>query len=199
LNIARYLSSAPSKLGSLRIYFTTLTAVVLLPALLFGGGTLALGRGGSNHPDGTAVSGAGLLRFPTAWLWTSRPVRYLLFGGALIIAAVAVATAVMVDNFRDRALADTERELKNTALILAGQIDRKFQAIELIEASISERVQSLQIMSSEQLERQMSGPDVHRTLSDKISGLPYIDAVSRSLLPISPTGTDSLRSNRTRN
>ena len=118
------------------------------------------------------------MRFPTAWLWTNRPIGCLLLGGALIITAVAVATALMVDNFRDRALADTERELKNTALILAGQIDRKFQAIDLIQASMSERIQSLQITSSEQFERQMSGLDVHRTLSDKISGLPYIDAIA---------------------
>src|SRR5947209_4925632 len=111
--------------------------------------TLGFARGDRPDPDEAAVSSAGLLRFPAAWLWTSRPVRYLLLGGALIITAVAVGTAVMVDNFRDRALADTQRELKNTALILAGEIDRKFQAIELIEASLSERIQSLQISSSE--------------------------------------------------
>lgn len=51
--------------------------------------------------------------------WRNRPVRYVIFCGALLIAAIAVGTAMIVGDVSNRALLDTERELKNTALILA--------------------------------------------------------------------------------
>jgi hypothetical protein len=62
----------------------------------------------------------------------------------LFIAAIAVCTAAMVDSFRDRVLADIERELKNTALILAEQIDRSFQAID----SVVVKVRSLEFLQA---------------------------------------------------
>jgi hypothetical protein len=80
-------------------------------------------------------------------VWHNRPIRYLILCGVLIIAAIVAATAIMVGNLRDRALSESERELKNTALILAEQIDRTFQAIDLIQSSVIEKIQSLGIAS----------------------------------------------------
>ena len=92
------------------------------------------------------------------------PIRWLIFGGVLLIAAIAVALTLMIGNFRDRALAESERELKNTALILAHQVDRSFQALELVQRGVLDRIQSLGIQSSESYARQVSGEDVHRML-----------------------------------
>ena len=116
-------------------------------------------------------------------VWRNRPIRYLILCGVTLIAAIVVSTAIMVGHFRDRALADSERELKNTALILAEQFDRSFQAIELVQSSVVEKVQSLGIASSEDFARQMSGQDVNVLLKASISGLVQ-PTPSRSSMPM---------------
>jgi diguanylate cyclase (GGDEF)-like protein/PAS domain S-box-containing protein len=110
--------------------------------------------------------------------WHNRPIRYLILCGVLIIAAIVAATAMMVGNLRDRALSDSERELSNTALILAEQLDRSFQAIDLVQTSIIEKIQALGIASSEDYARRMSGQDVHLMLKASTSGLLQAYAIS---------------------
>jgi diguanylate cyclase (GGDEF)-like protein/PAS domain S-box-containing protein len=107
-----------------------------------------------------------------------RPIRSLAFLGVLLVAAIVIGIGMATQTFRDRALANSERELKNTALILAEQTDRAIQSIDLVASSVIELMQSLGIASNEDLERRMSGQDVQFLLKDKISGLPHIDAVS---------------------
>src|SRR5712691_6108265 len=58
----------------------------------------------------------------------SRAVGLLVICGLSLAAVVAAATAVMVIDLRERSLAASERELKNTALVLAEQTDRAFHA-----------------------------------------------------------------------
>ena len=53
-----------------------------------------------------------------------RPIRSLALFGVLLVAAIVIGIAMATQTFRDRALANSERELKNTALILAEQTDR---------------------------------------------------------------------------
>jgi diguanylate cyclase (GGDEF)-like protein len=110
--------------------------------------------------------------------WRNRPIRYLILCGVALIAAIMVGTAIMVGNLRNRALSESERELKNTALILAEQIDRTFQAIDLVQSSVIEKIQSLGITSSEDYSRRMSSEDVHLMLKASTSGLVQIYALS---------------------
>ena len=110
--------------------------------------------------------------------WRNRPIRYLILCGVLIIAAIVVSTVMMVDNLRARALSESERELKNTALILAEQIDRTFQAIDLVQSSVIEKIQSLGIASSVDYVRRMSSEDVHLMLKASTSGLVQAYAIS---------------------
>jgi hypothetical protein len=42
------------------------------------------------------------------------PIRWLILGGMLLIAAIAIGATVMAGNFRERALRNSERELENT-------------------------------------------------------------------------------------
>jgi diguanylate cyclase (GGDEF)-like protein/PAS domain S-box-containing protein len=111
-------------------------------------------------------------------VWRNRPIRYLIICGMTLIAAIVVSTAIMVDNLRDRALRDSERELKNTALIMADQVDRAFQAIDLVQSSVVEKIKSLGVSSSEDYARLMSGSDVHLMLKDSTSGLVQAYAIS---------------------
>ena len=84
----------------------------------------------------------------------------------------------MVSNLRDRALFESERELKNTALILSDQIDRSLQAVDLVQSSVIEKIQALGISSSEDFAHRMSGEDVHVMLKTSISGVVQAYAIS---------------------
>jgi signal transduction histidine kinase len=108
----------------------------------------------------------------------SRPIQLLLVCGLVLVAAIAISTAFLLSNLREQALADSERELQNIALVLAEQADRTFQALELVQTSLIERMQSHGIDSREEYQREVSGHDMHLILKDKIDTLPQVDAVA---------------------
>jgi diguanylate cyclase (GGDEF)-like protein len=108
----------------------------------------------------------------------SRAILLLVFGCIVVAAAVTATMVLLLSNLRDRAIADSERELQNTALVLAAQTDRAFQAVDLVESGVVERMQSLAIVSSEDFDRGMSTYETNVVLKDKLSGLPHIDVVA---------------------
>lgn len=65
------------------------------------------------------------------------PIHWLILCGVLLIAAIVVGTAVMVGNFRERALSSSERELENTVLLLARHFDQQLEDAEVIQNSWS--------------------------------------------------------------
>ena len=107
----------------------------------------------------------------------SRVVRWIVIFGIVLIGTIVAATGLMLQNLRDRELAESEHQLNNLTFILAEQIDRSFQSIELIQTAVIERMRSLGIASPEDYERQMSGRDTYQHLKDQIGGLPYVDAL----------------------
>src|SRR4029450_8489918 len=60
----------------------------------------------------------------------SRPALLLILSGVLLIVAIGLFAGLTVYQLRDRALAKAERELSNTALILAEHSNGIFQSIE---------------------------------------------------------------------
>jgi PAS domain S-box-containing protein len=108
----------------------------------------------------------------------SPAIRSLIAAGVALVLLIVIGSVMLVLDFRARALADAERELTNTALILAEQADRTFQSLDVVQTSVIERMQAMGVDSSEDMARLMSTPDVHQMLKDKISGLPHIDAVT---------------------
>jgi diguanylate cyclase (GGDEF)-like protein/PAS domain S-box-containing protein len=107
-----------------------------------------------------------------------RPAHLLVICGLLLAVAVIAGSVVMMTDLRDRALDASERELKNTALILAEQTDRAFQAVDLMQSGIVERLSALGIASAEDFERAMSGHDVHLSLKDRARGLPHVGSIT---------------------
>jgi diguanylate cyclase (GGDEF)-like protein len=106
------------------------------------------------------------------------PIHWLILCGVLLIAAIVVGTAVMVGNFRERALVSSERELENTVLLLARHFDQQLEDAEVIQNSLVEHVYAAGIASPEDYRRQMSGRDVHLMLKAKLSALSYVGAVN---------------------
>src|SRR4051812_23497839 len=108
----------------------------------------------------------------------SRPIRRLVICGVLLIAATVIGTAITIDRFRERALANSERELENTALLLARHFDQHLEDLEVIQKNLVESVLAAGITSRQGYERQMSSLDTHMMLKTKISALPNVGAIN---------------------
>jgi diguanylate cyclase (GGDEF)-like protein len=108
----------------------------------------------------------------------SRTVRALILLGVLLVGSIIGGTWLLLLGLRNRAIADSERQLQNVALVLAEQSDRSFQAIELIQHSIIDRIRSLGIETDGELERHMSTFEVHSIFKDKIVGLTHVDSIA---------------------
>src|SRR5205085_6288878 len=75
----------------------------------------------------------------------TRIIRLIVACSALLACAVIGGAGVTIANFRASALAGTERELRNLALVLAEQTARSFEALALVESGLIERMDKLGI------------------------------------------------------
>jgi diguanylate cyclase (GGDEF)-like protein len=106
------------------------------------------------------------------------PIRWLIVGGAFVIAAITIGATIMAGNFRERALTSSERELENTVLLLARHFDQQLQDFGAIQEDLVAFVQSAGIDTSERYRRRMSSPDIHLMLKAKISALSYVGGIN---------------------
>jgi diguanylate cyclase (GGDEF)-like protein len=106
------------------------------------------------------------------------PIRWLILCGVLLIASIVIGTAVMIDNFRERALSSSESELENTVLLLARHFDQQMEDLGIAETEVVAQIHTGGIASSEELRRRMSGFETHEMLKAKISGLSYVGTLN---------------------
>jgi diguanylate cyclase (GGDEF)-like protein len=98
------------------------------------------------------------------------PIRWLVVGGALLIAAIMIGTTIMAGNFRERALNSRERELENTVLLLARHFDQQLEDFEAVQRNVVTQIQHAGIASSADFNGQMSTLETHEILSAKVIG-----------------------------
>jgi diguanylate cyclase (GGDEF)-like protein len=108
----------------------------------------------------------------------SGPIRWLVVGGTLLIAAIAVGAVLMAQNFRERALRNSGRELENTVLLLAHHFDQQLQDFAVIQKDFVGHVRATGITTAEDYRRRLAGQDVHQMLRSKIEALPYMGGVN---------------------
>ena len=106
------------------------------------------------------------------------PIRWLILGGAFLIAAITIGTAIITGNFRERALNSSERELENTVLLLARHFDQQLEDFEVIQKDLIAYMRSSGIASREDYKRRMSGQDIHLMLKAKLGALSYVGGVN---------------------
>jgi hypothetical protein len=106
------------------------------------------------------------------------PIRWLILGGGLLIAAIAVGTTIMVGNFRERALHNSQRELENTVLLLSRHFDQQLEDFGAVQNDLIAFMQSSGIDSAERFSRRMSGADIHSMLRAKLSALSYVGGIN---------------------
>ena len=93
----------------------------------------------------------------------SGPIRSLICGGAFLIAAIAVGTTMMVDNFRERALKSNQRELENTVQLITRHFDQQLEDFTIVLNDIASRVRSSG-MTPETLRGELATLDWHEEL-----------------------------------
>ena len=114
----------------------------------------------------------------------SNPIRLIAALGLMLVAAIVAAVWILLANLRNEQLKDSEHDLENLAMVLAEQIDRSLQSIELIQNAVVERVRDLGVVTPDQFEERLAGFETHRRLKDQIGALPHIDA----MVLTTPTG-----------
>ena len=100
---------------------------------------------------------------------SDNPIRWLVGGGALLIAAIAVGTTIMVGNFRERAIDNSERELENTVLLLSRHFDQQLEDFAAVQREIVQQLQQNGTASSDAFRARVSTLEIHMALRAKVS------------------------------
>ena len=106
------------------------------------------------------------------------PVLWLTLCGGLLVAAIFAGTIMMIDEFRERALSNSERELENTVMLLARHFEQEFDDSEAVAADVITQMQISDTASPEIFRERMSTPQAHHMLQSKVSALSYIGDVA---------------------
>ncbi|MDR3466039.1 MAG: EAL domain-containing protein [Xanthobacteraceae bacterium] len=106
------------------------------------------------------------------------PIRWLIGAGLLLIVAIAIGTAVMIGSFRERALASSERELQNAALLLARHFDQQLADVEIPLDDLVAQLRQAGVASPDDFRRAMSAPEMHERMRATIRGSSDIAGVN---------------------
>jgi diguanylate cyclase (GGDEF)-like protein/PAS domain S-box-containing protein len=98
------------------------------------------------------------------------PTRWLIVCGVLLIMAIAIATAFIIGNFRQRALENSERELENTVLLLARHFDQQLNDFELVLNDVVAEIATAGIASPDEFRKYMSTPEMQARLKARVGG-----------------------------
>ena len=101
-------------------------------------------------------------------LFRGNPIRWLILGGALLVAGIVVGTAMMVGVFRERALHSAERELDNTVLLLARHFDQQLGDFVTIQSEVAKQAQLARLTSPDAFRSLMSTREMHEILEQPV-------------------------------
>jgi hypothetical protein len=107
-----------------------------------------------------------------------RPLLWLFLCGVLLTSAILVGTAVMIGQFRERALTNGERELANTVLLLTRHFDRQFEDSDLIAHNIIAQMGITQMTAPEQFRQKAAGFSMHELLKSRVGMLSHIGDIN---------------------
>jgi diguanylate cyclase (GGDEF)-like protein len=131
--------------------------------------------GGAEHGPVTATAAGPS---DVARVARPRPVRSLILAALLLGVVVMASMTFLLSMLRERALTTSEHELRTTAAVLAEQSNATFQALELVQDSVLERIRAMGVETSRDYELRFSDYDTHAMLQDQILSLPHVDALN---------------------
>src|SRR5437868_15287187 len=89
------------------------------------------------------------------------PVTGLILCGTLLAVAILAGTAVMIGQFRERALANGERELENNILLLTRHYDKQNEDSGAVAINVIKQLSIPQLTSAEDFSTKISTHDVN--------------------------------------
>jgi diguanylate cyclase (GGDEF)-like protein len=102
----------------------------------------------------------------------------LILGGQIVLGAViAVATGLLILHLRTNAFLQADREQRNLALVLANQAERAFEAVELVQTDILDRLRDDGVRTTEAFRQRMSGTSAREELAARGRALPQLEAI----------------------
>lgn len=114
----------------------------------------------------------GILRQAGQWRGPSWPA----LAGVALVAAVALATGLILSHLHRQAITDAERELTNLTLVLARHTENSFHSVELLAQGLTEMIEALELGSAEDFDARLSTQVVYETLRGRILALPQVEA-----------------------
>src|SRR5262249_5732014 len=105
------------------------------------------------------------------------PVRAIIACAVMVSAAIAIGTSFFIAALHHRVLAESKRELANTALILAKQIQGVFSALGEVQADFLQQTEGLEALAGDHQE-QLAGKAMHLKLRDKAIGMPFVGSLT---------------------
>jgi diguanylate cyclase (GGDEF)-like protein len=101
-----------------------------------------------------------------------RSVRAITVAALLILLVAAAAAAGTILRLRAIVMAEGIKDTTNVATVIADQIDRSIQSVDLVLADLSDRVASLRIESPAQLAGALQTSPFHARMMERLSRLP---------------------------
>ncbi len=106
------------------------------------------------------------------------PIRWLIGGGLLLIAAIAIGTTIMAGTFRERALESAERQLENTVLLMARHFDQQLEDFMSIQREIVAQIEANRIPTPDAFRTQMSSTEWHDVLRMRLRAFTDVAGVN---------------------
>ncbi len=107
----------------------------------------------------------------------ARAVRWLNVGAAVLVGLILAGTASAIVTMRNRAISEATRGQRTLSLMLAEQLDRTFQSVELVEQGLAAEIGRQTISGPDQFRALFSEPVTHFTLRQRVAALPHISAL----------------------
>lgn len=105
-------------------------------------------------------------------------IQGLIMCGAALVLAIALGTAYLAMQFRERAIEVAERELTNTELRLSRHFDQQLSDLQHVHQDILSYVRAGGLDTAEAFEKQMSLLSTHEMLRTRLAALPHVGALN---------------------
>jgi diguanylate cyclase (GGDEF)-like protein len=105
-------------------------------------------------------------------------IQWLIMCGAALVLAIALGTAYLAMQFRERAIEVAERELTNGALLLSRHFDQQLSDLQHVHEDIIGYVRAGGLDTPEAFEKRMSLLTTHEMLRTRLAALPHVGALN---------------------
>eukprot|EP01037_Dinobryon_pediforme_P013337 gene13336-13451_t len=158
--------------------FFAFVSAVASPDLAANATLSAGGSGDVTVSSARPVPGGNSASRPSYGWPRVRAKRLMLVSLAAVGVTLAVTTSTLLVYLYNRATAQSWQQLQSLSLVLADQAERAFDAVELVQTALIERLQSAGVRTQADFRAHLVGLDAFEDLRGRIRSLPQMDAIT---------------------